>query len=97
MTPKKILFANVPLDGHFNPLTTLAVHLLKQGHDVRWYTGIGYKEKVERLGIRFYPCIKALDFSSRNLEDFFPERKQIKSQVSKLKFDIKNGFVLSSS
>ena len=83
MTPKKILFANVPLDGHFNPLTTLAAHLVQQGHDVRWYTGIGYKEKIEKLGIRFYPCIKALDFSTRNLEDFFPERNLIKSPLTK--------------
>jgi len=30
------LFANVPADGHFNPLTGLAKFLQKQGHDVRW-------------------------------------------------------------
>jgi hypothetical protein len=32
----KILFANIPADGHFNPLTPLAVHLQSLGHDVRW-------------------------------------------------------------
>ena len=96
MTRKKILFANVPLDGHFNPLIPLAAWLLSKGHDVRWYTGVGYKEKIEKLGIRFYPCIKALDFSSKDLGEFFPERELIKSKIGKLKFDIKNGFVLRS-
>ncbi len=32
----KILFATMPFDGHFNPLTGIAVHLKESGHDVRW-------------------------------------------------------------
>jgi len=35
---KRILFANFPADGHFNPLTSLAMHLTELGFDVRWYT-----------------------------------------------------------
>lgn len=97
MTPKKILFANVPLDGHFNPLTPLAVQLLQQGHDVRWYTGAGYREKVEKHGIRFYPCVKALDFSLGNPEELLPGRNRIKSKLGKLKFDIEHGFVRRST
>jgi len=41
----KILFANVPADGHFNPLTGLAAHLKSIGCDVRWYTSKKYAEK----------------------------------------------------
>jgi UDP:flavonoid glycosyltransferase YjiC (YdhE family) len=37
MQPKKILFASIPYDGHFNPLTGLAVYLKSKGHDVRWF------------------------------------------------------------
>ncbi|HUQ96709.1 MAG TPA: hypothetical protein VM010_03520, partial [Chitinophagaceae bacterium] len=47
----KILFANMPADGHFNPLTGLAVYLKALGHDVRWYTSPHYETKIERLGI----------------------------------------------
>ncbi len=31
-----ILFATVPADGHFNPLTGVAMHLKAAGHDIRW-------------------------------------------------------------
>lgn len=49
MEPKKILFASMPFDGHFNPLTSLAMHLKEDGHDVRWYAGSIYKNKLESL------------------------------------------------
>jgi len=94
MKSRRILFANFPGDGHFNPLTRLAVHLKKLGHDVRWYTGRKYQEKVEMLGIPFYPLKRAIDFSAGEPDQIFPERKLYKSQVAKLKFDIKHAFVL---
>lgn len=34
---KKILFANVPADGNFSPLTGLAKYFQEAGADVRWY------------------------------------------------------------
>jgi MGT family glycosyltransferase len=93
----KVLFANVPADGHFNPLTGLAVHLKKAGCDVRWYTAKKYKAKVERLGIPFYNLKKAFDISaSTDLDELFPERKKYKNQVAKLKFDMINVFILRS-
>ncbi|MEI9809634.1 MAG: hypothetical protein WDO16_18215 [Bacteroidota bacterium] len=48
---KKILFATFPADGHFNPLTGLAVHLKELGCDVRWYTSVKYEDKLQRLNI----------------------------------------------
>lgn len=91
----KILFANFPADGHFNPLTGLAVHLKKIGCDVRWYTSKKYEEKINRLGIQFYGLNKALDFASDpDIDKVFPERKKHKSQVAKLKFDMINAFIL---
>ena len=49
MPNKKILFANVPVDGHFNPLTDLAVYLKNKGHDVRWYAGNAFDKKLQQL------------------------------------------------
>ena len=91
----KILFANFPGDGHFNPLTGLAVHLKNKGCDVRWYTSKKYEEKVARLGIPFYGLNKALDFAADpDIDNVFPERKKHKGQVAKLKFDMINAFIL---
>ncbi|WP_018611930.1 glycosyltransferase [Segetibacter koreensis] len=94
----KILFANFPADGHFNPLTGLAVHLKNIGCDVRWYTSKTYAEKIARLDIPFYGLQRAVDVSAHaEINDVFPERKKYKGQVSKLKFDMINAFILRST
>lgn len=93
----KILFANFPADGHFNPLTGLAMHLKNLGCDVRWYTSKKYEAKIAKLGIPFYGLQKALDFAAHpDINEVFPERKNHKSQVAKLKFDMINAFILRS-
>jgi MGT family glycosyltransferase len=89
---KKILFANFPADGHFNPLTGLAAHLQSLGCDVRWYTSNKYAEKIRSMQIQHYPFKKAMDVSV--LENVFPERDQIKGMVAKLSFDIIHAFIM---
>jgi MGT family glycosyltransferase len=93
MQSKKILFACIPADGHFNPLTGLAMHLKDSGHDVRWYTQSLYQTKIERMGITHYPFKRPPQLNQLNFEGYFEERKNKKSQISKLKFDIENVFV----
>jgi UDP:flavonoid glycosyltransferase YjiC (YdhE family) len=93
MKPRKILFASIAYDGHFNPLTGLAVHLKKAGHDVRWYTGSIYSEKLKKLDIPLYPFTIALDLNQYNLDEMFPERLKRKGQVSRLQYDLKTSFV----
>jgi MGT family glycosyltransferase len=89
---RKILFACFPADGHFNPLTGLAVHLKWLGCEVKWYTSDKYADKLNRLNIPHLPFKKALDIAQ--FEKLFPERDAIKGQVAKLKFDIINVFIL---
>ena len=91
---KKILFANFPADGHFNPMTGLAVHLQSLGCDVRWYTSVYYAEKIKNLHIKHYPFQHAKDVNGGNLEHVFPEREQIKGAVKKLNFDMIHAFIL---
>jgi MGT family glycosyltransferase len=94
----RILFANFPGDGHFNPLTGLAFHLKNIGCDVRWYTAKKYEQKIQKLGIPFYGLKRAVDFSAdAEIEKIFPERKKHKSQVARLKFDMINVFILRST
>lgn len=91
---KKILFANFPADGHFNPLTGLAMHLKSIGADIRWYSSKNYTVKLEKLQIPHYAFEKALDVIGNDFEKVFPERAKKKTQISKLKFDIINAFIL---
>ena len=74
----RILFASMPADGHFNPLTGIAVHLADRGHDVRWYAGPVYGTKLDRLGMRWFPYQRATEVMASNLNDLFPERASLK-------------------
>src|SRR6187200_132969 len=83
-TPKRILFACVPADGHFNPLTRLTIKLKNEGYDVRWYISPLYADKLKKMDIHHYTYKKALNVNGQNLEDVFPERAKIKGLVKKL-------------
>ena len=74
----RILFASLPADGHFNPLTGIAVHLADRGHEVRWYAGPAYGAKLDRLGMRWFPYQQATEVMASNLNDLFPERARLK-------------------
>jgi UDP:flavonoid glycosyltransferase YjiC (YdhE family) len=93
MSPKKILFACAPFDGHFSPLTGLAVHLMNEGHDVRWYAQDYYAEKLKKLNIQRYPFVLAQQINQVDFETIFPERKKINGTIKKINFDIQHVFV----
>lgn len=93
-TPKKFLFANMAADGHFNPLTGIAAHLKAQGHDVRWYTSKFYEEKVRRMNIPAYRYKRAMEISMETLDEVFPGRSGHKGKMARLKYDMKNIFIL---
>jgi MGT family glycosyltransferase len=63
----------MPFDGHFNPLTGLAVHLRRRGHDVRWYTAASYGPRLQSLGVPHLPFVRATGVNSDNLTEYFPE------------------------
>lgn len=90
---KKILFACVPADGHFNPLTGLAKHLQHHGYDVRWYIATKYQKKLQHLQIPFYKFGKTLDITADEFGIAFPEREKIKNTVKKLNFDLEHFFI----
>ena len=59
---QRILFATMPFDGHFSPLTGIAAHLKDQGHDVRWYAGPSYAQKLADLaGVKLGKIISVRD------------------------------------
>jgi UDP:flavonoid glycosyltransferase YjiC (YdhE family) len=89
---QRILFATMPFDGHFNPLTSIAMHLKEQGHDVRWYTGPSYASKLTGLGIPHFPFQRAREVSGENIAELFPERSRLKGPRL-LSFDMEQVFV----
>lgn len=93
MQNKRILFATMPFEGHFNPLTGLAVHLQSLGYEVAWYAGVSYAEKLRKLGVDHYPYQKAVEINQHNLDELFPERKRIKGTIARLRFDINRVFI----
>ncbi|MEN0055066.1 MAG: glycosyltransferase [Mucilaginibacter sp.] len=88
---KKILIATLPAEGHLNPLTGIAKYLQEAGCDVRWYTSVIFRDKLQRLGVFHYPFIQALDVNSNNMDELFPERKNIADAGERANFDMTNG------
>jgi UDP:flavonoid glycosyltransferase YjiC (YdhE family) len=74
----KILFASQAIDGHFNPMTGVAVRLKEHGHDVAWYTGPVYTGKLRNLGIPHFPFRRAIEHRADNLNELYPERANLK-------------------
>ncbi len=62
-----ILFASQAIDGHFNPMTGVAMKLKERGHDVRWYTGPVFAGKLQDLGIPLVPFKRAVEHRADNL------------------------------
>jgi UDP:flavonoid glycosyltransferase YjiC (YdhE family) len=89
---QRILFATMPFDGHFNPLTGIAKHLSDKGHDVRWYAGPSYAAKLADLGIPHVPFQRAREVSGENIAELFPERAGLKGPKL-LSFDLEQVFV----
>ncbi|WP_336514861.1 glycosyltransferase [Pollutibacter soli] len=90
---KRILFATVPADGHFNPLTALAKHLVNEGYEVAWYAHDMYRKNITALGVKHFPFIRPPKFNQENFEFYYPERKKIKGAISKLRFDFQHAYL----
>ncbi len=82
----KILLATMPFEGHFGPLTSLAVHLKGSGHDVRWYAAESYAAKLMALGIERIPFARARDVNAQNLDQLFPEYAALGSGPKAIEF-----------
>ena len=90
----KILFASMPADGHFNPLTGIAAHLAASGHDVRWYAGPEYGRKLDALGMPFFPYVRATEVTGGNLNDLYPERASLRGP-KRISYDLEKFFVVN--
>jgi MGT family glycosyltransferase len=88
----RVLIATMPAAGHVGPLVPLVRELARRGHDVSWYTGDAYREKVEAAGAVFHPHVHAPDRDVAQMDAQFPERARLKG-IAKFKFDIREVFI----
>lgn len=82
----KIAFASLPFDGHVGPMTGLAAHLAERGHEVRFYTGPSYAERMARLGVAHVPFERAEEITAENLVERFPEYETMGSGPKAIEF-----------
>ena len=54
----KIVFFNIPAHGHTNPTLGVVKELIKNNHDVYYYSYETMREKIESSGAHFIPCDK---------------------------------------
>lgn len=87
----RILFASMPFDGHFLPMTGPARHLREQGHDVRFYAGPSYAGRLEQLGVPHLPFRRAVEVNGENLVRHFPEIERL-SGPKRVSFDLEKIF-----
>ncbi len=88
----RILFASMPADGHFKPLTGIAAHLARRGHDVRWYAGPEYAKKLDALGMIYFLYRRATEVTGENIHSLFPDRASLKGPKL-ISFDLEKFFV----
>lgn len=68
----RFLLTAMPFTGHVAPLTAVAQQLVDRGHEVRFYTGSRFRERVEAVGATLVPWTRAPDFDENDLPATFP-------------------------
>ena len=85
---ERFLFITIPVTGHTSPLLPVAKKLVGLGHEVRWYTGSRFRQRIEGTGATYIPYNKTRDLDYSNLNELFPERNRLKG-IAQAKWDLK--------
>nr|AHE14845.1 StaG-like n-glycosyltransferase [uncultured bacterium] len=68
----RVLIATTPADGHVNPVLSIARGLVQRGHEVRWYTGRAYRDRIASTGVGPEEMLAAYDFGGLSKLQAFP-------------------------
>jgi MGT family glycosyltransferase len=60
----RILFTTNAMDGHVRPCLEVAQALVRDGHEVLWYTGRAYEQLIRNSGADFTPYDATLEFKT---------------------------------
>jgi UDP:flavonoid glycosyltransferase YjiC (YdhE family) len=84
----KILLASIPTTGHFNPILVAARILKEAGHETAIYTGVIFRDKIEKAGVRFFPLPEDADQGVRDFIASFMEKHKVAASPE----DLMKGF-----
>ncbi|MFE6734016.1 glycosyltransferase [Microbacterium sp. NPDC057650] len=68
----RFLLTTMPFTGHVAPMAAIARELVRRGHDVRFYTGGRFRDRIEASGARLVPWRTAPDFDENDMPATFP-------------------------
>lgn len=88
----RILIASQPIAGHVAPLLPIVQELVRRGHQVHWYTGAKYADRVRSVGAVPVPFTLARDFDDANFDATFSGRSDLRG-FAQIQFDIRQIFV----
>jgi len=90
----RFLLATIPVVGHVSPMLPIAQTLISRGHEVWWYTGALFQERITALGARFVPMHAGLDYSiAENVSaELSAQRRKLRG-LAQLKFDLEHFFI----
>lgn len=90
----RFLIATIPVIGHVSPIFPVAQTLISRGHEVWWYTGELFREKIEAIGARFVPMNLGLDYSiAENVPAELATQRSKFGGLAQLKFDLEHFFI----
>jgi UDP:flavonoid glycosyltransferase YjiC (YdhE family) len=87
-----LLFVTQPITGHVVPAVPIVRKLVERGHDLRWYAGRKFRDKVEAAGAELVPYERAYDYDDADYDAAFPGRSKLKG-LDQLRFDLLNLFI----
>jgi UDP:flavonoid glycosyltransferase YjiC (YdhE family) len=84
----RVLIATIPVLGHLAPFIPIAKALIARGHEVRWYSGSKYRDRIQATGAQHIPYRTARDFDDARLDEEIRGRTE-REGLAKLKLDLK--------
>jgi UDP:flavonoid glycosyltransferase YjiC (YdhE family) len=69
----RFLITTMPATGHVMPMLPLARELSARDHELHWYTGAAYRDRVLSAGATHHPIRSAEDFGGMTIPEAFPE------------------------
>ncbi|MGV2827286.1 glycosyltransferase [Myxosarcina sp. GI1(2024)] len=89
----RFLIGTIAAMGHVVPALPITRQLVRQGHEVWWYTGEGLKEIIESTGAHHVSIRRGIDLTRpETIPNWLAQRDSLK-KVSQFKFDLKHIFI----
>lgn len=90
----RFLVGTIAAIGHVNPALPIVRQLVAQGHEVWWYTGQGFKAKVEATGAHHVPIRRGIDITlPDSIPEEWAERRDALTGFAQFKFYLKYAFI----